>query len=49
MTPVWPSRGGLGSTTLRCNRGAGVQPTWGGTDFHVRDPDGNVVSFVEFR
>jgi uncharacterized glyoxalase superfamily protein PhnB len=21
---------------------------WGGTDFHVRDPDGNVVSFVGF-
>ena len=21
---------------------------WGGTDFHVRDPDGNVISFVEF-
>ena len=22
---------------------------WGGTDFHVRDPDGNVISFVQFR
>lgn len=21
---------------------------WGGTDFHVRDPDGNVVSFVQY-
>jgi catechol 2,3-dioxygenase-like lactoylglutathione lyase family enzyme len=21
---------------------------WGGTDFHVRDPDGNVVSFVTY-
>jgi uncharacterized glyoxalase superfamily protein PhnB len=21
---------------------------WGGTDFHVRDPDGNVMSFVRF-
>ncbi len=21
---------------------------WGGTDFHVRDPDGNVISFVEY-
>ncbi|MCW3846054.1 glyoxalase superfamily protein [Sphingomonas sp. LB-2] len=21
---------------------------WGGTDFHVRDPDGNVVSFVRY-
>jgi catechol 2,3-dioxygenase-like lactoylglutathione lyase family enzyme len=21
---------------------------WGGTDFHVRDPDGNVLSFVTF-
>ena len=21
---------------------------WGGTDFHVRDPDGNVISFVAF-
>lgn len=25
-----------------------VQQAWGGTDFHVRDPDGNTVSFVEF-
>jgi uncharacterized glyoxalase superfamily protein PhnB len=22
---------------------------WGGTDFHVRDPDGNVISFVQFE
>ena len=22
---------------------------WGGTDFHVRDPDGNVISFVQYR
>jgi uncharacterized glyoxalase superfamily protein PhnB len=22
---------------------------WGGLDFHVRDPDGNVVSFVQIR
>jgi len=34
-------------------RGAEIsqQPTkhdWGGTDFHVRDPDGNVISFVSF-
>ena len=21
---------------------------WGGLDFHVRDPDGNVVSFVQY-
>jgi catechol 2,3-dioxygenase-like lactoylglutathione lyase family enzyme len=21
---------------------------WGGTDFHVRDPDGNVISFVTY-
>ena len=21
---------------------------WGGTDFHIRDPDGNVISFVSF-
>jgi catechol 2,3-dioxygenase-like lactoylglutathione lyase family enzyme len=21
---------------------------WGGTDLHVRDPDGNVISFVQF-
>jgi uncharacterized glyoxalase superfamily protein PhnB len=21
---------------------------WGGTDFHARDPDGNVISFVQF-
>lgn len=24
-----------------------TQP-WGGTDFHVRDPDGNVISFVTY-
>jgi catechol 2,3-dioxygenase-like lactoylglutathione lyase family enzyme len=24
-----------------------VKP-WGGTDFHVRDPDGNVISFVAY-
>ncbi len=23
-----------------------IDQPWGGTDFHVRDPDGNVVSFV---
>ncbi len=22
---------------------------WGGTDFHVRDPDGNVIAFVTYR
>jgi uncharacterized glyoxalase superfamily protein PhnB len=22
---------------------------WGGLDFHVRDPEGNVVSFVQLR
>jgi catechol 2,3-dioxygenase-like lactoylglutathione lyase family enzyme len=22
---------------------------WGGTDFHVRDPDGNVISFVSYE
>jgi catechol 2,3-dioxygenase-like lactoylglutathione lyase family enzyme len=21
---------------------------WGGTDFHIRDPDGNVISFVAY-
>jgi uncharacterized glyoxalase superfamily protein PhnB len=21
---------------------------WGGADFHIRDPDGNVISFVQF-
>ncbi len=37
-------------------RGRGVDfgqaPTrqaWGGTDFHVRDPDGNMISFVAFE
>ena len=25
-----------------------VKQSWGGTDFHVRDPDGNVFSFVAF-
>jgi catechol 2,3-dioxygenase-like lactoylglutathione lyase family enzyme len=26
-----------------------VRHPWGGLDFHVRDPEGNVVSFVQFR
>ncbi|NEI71479.1 glyoxalase/bleomycin resistance/extradiol dioxygenase family protein [Rhizobium lusitanum] len=26
-----------------------MKQAWGGTDFHVRDPDGNVISFVAFR
>jgi len=26
-----------------------TKQAWGGTDFHVRDPDGNVISFVMFR
>jgi catechol 2,3-dioxygenase-like lactoylglutathione lyase family enzyme len=26
-----------------------VRQAWGGIDFHVRDTDGNVISFVEFR
>lgn len=25
-----------------------TRQAWGGTDFHVRDPDGNVISFVTF-
>jgi catechol 2,3-dioxygenase-like lactoylglutathione lyase family enzyme len=25
-----------------------TRQTWGGTDFHVRDPDGNVISFVAY-
>jgi uncharacterized glyoxalase superfamily protein PhnB len=25
-----------------------VKHPWGGTDFHVRDPDGNAISFVTF-
>jgi uncharacterized glyoxalase superfamily protein PhnB len=25
-----------------------VEQPWGGTDFHVRDPDGNVISFVAY-
>lgn len=25
-----------------------VTQPWGGTDFHVRDPDGNVFSFVSY-
>jgi catechol 2,3-dioxygenase-like lactoylglutathione lyase family enzyme len=27
---------------------APTRQDWGGTDFHVRDPDGNVISFVAF-
>jgi uncharacterized glyoxalase superfamily protein PhnB len=26
-----------------------VKQAWGGTDFHVRDPDGNVIAFVQYR
>ena len=26
-----------------------VRLAWGGLDFHVRDPDGNRISFVEYR
>ena len=25
-----------------------VRQAWGGLDFHVRDPDGNVISFVQY-
>ncbi len=25
-----------------------MKQEWGGTDFHVRDPDGNAISFVQF-
>jgi uncharacterized glyoxalase superfamily protein PhnB len=25
-----------------------VKQAWGGTDFHVRDPDGNAISLVQF-
>ncbi len=25
-----------------------VRHPWGGLDFHVRDPDGNTISFVQF-
>lgn len=26
-----------------------ARQSWGGTDFHVRDPDGNVISFVAYE
>ncbi|NKF23217.1 glyoxalase superfamily protein [Solimonas marina] len=26
-----------------------LEHAWGGTDFHVRDPDGNEISFVQYR
>lgn len=26
-----------------------TQQAWGGTDFHVRDPDGNVISFAQYQ
>lgn len=26
-----------------------VRQPWGGLEFHVRDPEGNVISFVQFR
>ncbi len=26
-----------------------VNQSWGGTDFHVRDPDGNEISFVQYK
>jgi len=27
---------------------APTKQLWGGTDFHIRDPDGNVISFVTY-
>ena len=33
---------------VQISRGLVDQP-WGGTDFHVRDPSGNEISFVQFR
>lgn len=27
---------------------APTRQDWGGTDFHIRDPDGNVISFVTY-
>lgn len=32
---------------VACPQAPTRQP-WGGTDFHVRDPDGNVISFVAY-
>ena len=26
-----------------------IRRPWGGIDFHVRDPDANVISFVQYR
>ena len=26
-----------------------TKQAWGGTDFHVRDPDGNAISFVTYE
>lgn len=26
-----------------------ARQTWGGTDFHVRDPDGNGICFVSYE
>jgi len=26
-----------------------VEQSWGGVDFKVRDPDGNAISFVQYR
>jgi uncharacterized glyoxalase superfamily protein PhnB len=26
-----------------------IRQAWGGIDFHVRDVDGNVISFVQYR
>jgi len=28
---------------------APTKQPWGGTDFHIRDPDGNVISFVGYE
>ena len=36
------------SRGVEISRGLVDQP-WGGTDFHVRDPDGNEISSVQFR
>ncbi|WP_131727279.1 MULTISPECIES: VOC family protein [Mycobacteroides] len=45
---VWPLFDEFSSRGALVVQAPAKQP-WGGTDFHVRDLDGNVISFVSYE
>lgn len=47
VSDVWRLFGEFDGRSVDFAQPPTKQP-WGGTDFHVRDPDGNVVSFVSY-